>query len=117
MRKTRISFFTLLGALVATLAMTGVSQANHRAEVDIRYVPERPYLHGVLQSNNNACEAHRYVYVKKVRPGRNSYVGYDVSSLRGAWGLDVNAPGTYVLKVFASGGCGGDRLVVNSPGQ
>ena len=117
MRKTRISLFSVIGALAAMLAMTALSSANHRAHINIRVDPDRPFFHGVIQSDVEACEDRRYVYVKRVQPGRNPYVGYDVSSLRGAWSVDVNAAGKFVIKIFAYGGCGGDKKVVVSPGQ
>jgi len=116
MRKTRISLFVVFGALVATLAMTALSSANHR-DINIRVDPDRPFFHGVIQSDTEACESHRYIFVKRVQPGRNPFVGYDQTSLRGAWSVDVNAAGKFAIKIDSYGGCGGDKKIVRSPGQ
>jgi len=103
---------SVLGVIVASLATAAVGTANHRWDVDIRVSNDRPALHGVLSSRAESCESGRYVWVERVRRGPNKFVGDDSSSLRGAWSVDVNRSGVYVVHVDGYGVCGGDKVRV-----
>jgi len=122
MRKTRIAVFGVIGAVIATVAMTSLSAANHNnhnRNINIRVDPDRPFVHGVIQSRAERCEAGRYLYVKRIQNGHNNLVGDDITSLRGGWSVDINRPGKYAIRINRDSGidCGGDRVVILSPGQ
>lgn len=75
-------------------------------------------MHGVIQSKAERCERDRYLFIKRIVPGPNHFVGDDITSYRGGWSVDVNRAGHYAIRVNRDGtGCGGDRQVVLSPGQ
>jgi hypothetical protein len=115
MRKARIAgALVSVAAAAALLTIPAVSGASHRWDVDIRTVGGKPFLHGVLQSQNEGCERDRYVYVKRIRPGFNTFKGADWSSRNGAWSVDVNRAGDYKVFVDGVGVCGGDAQRVNN---
>ena len=98
MRSTRITaLLTAVAALATMLAIPALSGANHIKPSKIRVAESRPFLHGVIQSKREPCERQRFVVVRKVRPGRNKVIGWDNSSYRGAWSVDVNRTGTYTV--------------------
>jgi hypothetical protein len=119
MRKTRVAVLGTIAAVAGTLAITASGSANHLDPINIRVDPDRPFVHGVIQSQAERCEAGRYLYVNKIRPGLNKFAGDDITSLRGGWSVDINRPGRYSIRINRDHdrNCGGDRVVVISPGQ
>jgi len=107
-------------ALATMLAIPALSGANHIKGSKIRVAESRPFLHGVIQSRREPCERDRFVVVRKVRPGprQNKVIGWDSSSFRGAWSVDVNRRGTYTVKMrkeVSSDGyyCSSDKVRVS----
>ncbi len=120
MRKTRIAVFGVASALLASLAIASIGSAHdahHNHAINIRVDPDRPFMHGVIQSKAERCERERYLFVKRLRPGHNKFVGDDITSYRGGWSVDVNRAGRFAIRIKSDGHCGGDRQVVVSPGQ
>lgn len=117
--KTRIAVFGTIGAVAATLALTATSSATHNVNpINIRVDPDRPFIHGVIQSKAERCERGRYLFVKKVkRNGLKHLVGDDITSYRGGWSVDINKPGRYNIRIHRDGSCGGDKVKIVSPGQ
>ena len=117
MRKFRIPALLAMG-VAALLALPGISGASHAVNTEIKVDSGPPLLNGVIASHRSSCEHHRYIWVKKVRPGRDKFVDADTTSFNGSWQLNVGRSARYRVKINAhvsSDGrfwCSGDKETV-----
>jgi len=60
----------------------------------------KPTFHGKVRSSEDSCIGGRFVTLFKVKPGRDSRAGHDLTSPRGAWKVQVvRARGRYYAAV------------------